>query len=286
MTTRRAWTAGAVARLTPVCGEREATSVVRILCEDLGIPEGDLDDLQLEILEQAMGRLEAGEPVQYVTGTAFFLGYRLQVGPGVLIPRPETEEWVHRLLGTYRRAGRAPVRVIDIGTGSGCIAIALALAWEKSQVTAVDKSPDALGIAAVNADSLQARVQFIQSDFLDDGGRQVYAGPWDLVVSNPPYIPYSEKVHMDSSVKEFEPEQALYTGDAEGLAFYRSLAGFGKAYLAGEGAMVVELNALRAEEIRDLFEREGYSAEVWTDLYDQPRTLYLRHGAGADEKRS
>lgn len=270
---------GAVSRLVPVCGAREAESVIRILCEDLGIPEGDLGDHQLEVLEQAMTRLEAGEPVQYVTGTAFFLGHRLHVAPGVLIPRPETEEWVHRLIGIYKGADHKPVRVIDIGTGSGCIAIALALAWENSHVMAVDKSQDALRIAATNADRLQAHLQFMQSDFLDSEGWQGYTGPWDLVVSNPPYIPYGEKVHMDASVIDFEPDLALYTQDTEGLEFYRSLAVFGKTHLAGQGVMVVEMNALRAEAIQDLFVQEGYRTAVWTDLYDQPRTLYIRHSA-------
>ena len=227
-------------------------------------------------LEKIMQRLEKGEPVQYVIGVADFFGRQFHVEPGVLIPRPETEElcrWIlasdkHGLTRTVREIPhQSDANILDIGTGSGCIAITLALELPDAQVTAWDISDDALRIAAGNAKSLGANVTFKHRDVLDSSLFTLDSSlftlhsslpKWDLIVSNPPYICEKEKSAMECNVLDHEPHLALFVPDDDPLLFYRAIAQYAAEALTAQGSLFFEVNPLYADDLDRMLRMMSY----------------------------
>ncbi len=213
------------------------------------------------ILKESVKRINNHEPIQYIVGEAHFYGRTFQVDPAVLIPRPETEELIRTVLSWKRtRKGydKSPLKILDIGTGSGCIAITLSLECEGAGVYASDVSPQALSIAALNARRQEANVNFIEHDILREGipFRNV-----DAIVSNPPYIPESEKRFMQTNILSFEPELALFVPDDDPLRFFREIVQKAEEALTTGGLLAVEINERFGREVREVFMSHGF-AEV------------------------
>lgn len=258
--------------------QREAEQLMRILLEDLfGIdlkrqlmnPELRIDEFQYFQLEQAVKRLLAGEPVQYVTGMARFGDILIKVSPSVLIPRPETEEMVQKICASMPK--EKPIRIWDIGTGSGCIAIALAKHFENAEVIAFDVSEEALQMAMENAESNGAKVTFVQDDILNPTS-VFFAQPVDLVVSNPPYVCDSERAAMEANVLDWEPETALFVPDDDPLLFYRQILALSKNQLNPNGQIWFEINERMGEEMLSLCCEMGFpKAEILEDFSGKPR---------------
>ena len=232
-------------RLKTCYSATEAAALARIICcEMLGQRTTDFvlnepletDGTQARLLEDAVGRLLRSEPMQYIQGKARFLGRDFHVEPGVLIPRPETEELVERML----REIPANARMADIGTGSGCIAITLALEVPGAQVEAWDISETALRIARQNAKALQAEVDFVHRDALTWPPRE--KGTLDVIVSNPPYVTEAERTAMEPNVLLHEPEGALFVPNEDPLRFYRCIGLLGREMLAPGGRLYFEIN--------------------------------------------
>lgn len=262
--------------LTPRLGDRETRSVARLVLEDLfGVRPGArprplTQDEQL-LAWATINRLKAGEPVQYVTGIADFYGLQLHVGPAVLVPRPETEELVEWVL--EENAPGPPLRVVDLGTGSGCIALALKKQRPEWTVEALDVSQAALRIARANAEKLRLDVTFHQAD-LRHAGLYLPHDTYDLLVSNPPYIPPSETDKMGASTLAHEPALALFVPEEDPLLFYRRLAEEGNELLSEKGRLYVETNASNNGLVMRLFERLGYTAvERRKDLRGKERMV-------------
>lgn len=205
-------------------------------------------------------RVAKGEPLQYVTGVCQFAGLQLSVGPGVLIPRPETEGLADLAIGWA--GGRDGLRVLDVGTGSGCLALALRQALAAPEVMAVDASDDALRVAQTNADRLGLDIDIFKLDILspqaDDMARA--DGPFDIVVSNPPYVRLSERGQMEANVLDHEPALALFVPDEDPLLFYRRIAQLCVAgLLAPDGALFFEINEALGSETESMLRRLGFS---------------------------
>ena len=277
--------------------QKEARSIVLMLCEEvLGTenythivePEFKIDDKKLPELEAAMERLKKMEPVQYVLGHTEFYGRTFKVDPAVLIPRPETELLcrdaiklgmrVFRMRSPYGKNAE-PVRILDLCTGSGCIAWTMALSIPGSRVTAVDISDAALEVAAVQdfASELKSKEtfkpEFMKADVLDSE-QEIELGPFDMVLSNPPYIMESEKEDMRRNVLEYEPESALFVPDDDPLLFYRAIARWSQRFMSPEGVGLSEVNESLARQTETVFKAAGYAhTEIVRDLSDKNRYI-------------
>ena len=277
--------------------QKEARSIVLLLCEEvLGTenythivePEFKIDDKKLPELEAAMERLKKMEPVQYVLGHTEFYGRTFKVDPAVLIPRPETELLcrdaiklgmrVYRMRSPYGKNAE-PVRILDLCTGSGCIAWTMALSIPGSRVTAVDISDAALEVAAGQdfASELKSKEtfkpEFIKADVLDSE-QEIELGPFDMVLSNPPYIMESEKEDMRRNVLEYEPESALFVPDDDPLLFYRAIARWSQRFMSPEGVGLSEVNESLARQTETVFKAAGYAhTEIVRDLSDKNRYI-------------
>ncbi len=230
------------------------------------LPEGYPKELFRSITQ----RLNQHEPVQYIIGESEFMGRRFLVNPAVLIPRPETEELVYWIVKECRSFSK-PFRVLDIGTGSGCIAVSLAKELAMAQVSAWDISAEALEVARKNAETNQATVQFSQVDMLQPRLLPPVSG-FDLVVSNPPYVTQAETELMRPNVTEYEPHLALFVENDNPLLFYEAIAAFCQQYLTTKGRCYVEINEQYGMEIRRLFLEKGFaSADIHLDLFDKHR---------------
>lgn len=277
--------------------QKEARSIVLMLCEEvLGTenythivePEFKIDDKKLPELEAAMERLKKMEPVQYVLGHTEFYGRTFKVDPAVLIPRPETELLcrdaiklgmrVFRMRSPYGKNAE-PVRILDLCTGSGCIAWTMALSIPGSRVTAVDISDAALEVAAGQdfASELKSKEtfkpEFIKADVLDSE-QEIELGPFDMVLSNPPYIMESEKEDMRRNVLEYEPESALFVPDDDPLLFYRAIARWSQRFMSPDGVGLSEVNESLARQTETVFKAAGYAhTEIVRDLSDKNRYI-------------
>ena len=272
-------------QLTQVYDDYEAKAIARMVYEvRFGLMPSDLfigKDTQLstddqKLLAEITQRLLTGEPVQYVLGEAEFGGRTFHVEPGVLIPRPETYElcqWIMEERRGKKEKGRN-TSILDIGTGSGCIACTLAAELADAEVTAWDISDDALRIATENAKRTNVHVSFEKVDVLNTSllNRERPATGLDIIVSNPPYICNKERATMERNVLEHEPELALFVPDDDPLLFYRTIARFAAKTLNPGGALYFEINPLYVSEMQQMLSEEGFShTEIRNDQFGKQR---------------
>ncbi len=281
-----------ISALRPRYGACEAQAIVRMVAEErFGLSQTDLllgKDTQLPSddlaeWEKIASRLVKGEPVQYVLGFADFCGHRFHVGPDVLIPRPETEELVCRAADGLRSAmsdhrfatGEGPIRVLDLCTGSGCIAVSLALAFPDVKVEAVDVSEAALSVARQNAALSGARnVTFSCHDVLSADADGWCPPACHLMVSNPPYVCDAEASAMSATVLDYEPHLALFVPDADPLRFYRALAALARRSLLPGGLFLAELGQSQAAVICQFFREQGFpDVQLHNDAFGKPRII-------------
>lgn len=228
-------------------------------------------------LSDVVKRVNQHEPIQYIFGEAYFMCRKFIVNPSVLIPRPETEELARLIISEMKdrsiqwKGNNSKIKILDIGTGSGCIPISLALEISNSEVFAIDISEDALHIAKQNATSLDAKVQFSRLDILND---EIPFQNLDVVVSNPPYIALSEKKGMGNNVVDHEPHLALFVEDDEPLIFYNAIASKSKRVLKSGGLLAVEINERFGKEVADLFKQNNFQEiEIIKDLSGKNRIV-------------
>lgn len=262
-----------------IYGPSESQNIARYYFEDkFGIsnPELELTGRQIEDWKSDLEALKKGIPLQYVVGVAHFYGYQFLVGPDVLIPRPETEELVRhciQLIKTYDR----PVRILDIGTGSGCIPISIKLTRPSStMITAIDVSRAALTWAIDNSQALDAHVLFKEVDILNDQSCEGL-DQYDIIISNPPYIPFEEEDKVASWVKEHEPKLALFVEDEDPLLFYKRILDLSHKHLKYNGFLLFEVNEYNAHDVAQLAKVEYPKAEVdiLKDLQNKDRIISL-----------
>lgn len=276
-------------------GEREVAAMLRCLFEAFQgwdntqylLHRSDtVNQSVLLKLHHAAEELRYWRPVQYIVGYSYFAGCRIQVDERVLVPRPETEEMVQgivdgSLTGSALCATGKPPRIIDLCTGSGCIAVALAKACADATVVGVDLSNDCLAVARANAANNGVDVLFERHDVLrhEELATSMMGGGFDLIVSNPPYVCDSERTAMSRNVTDHEPAAALFVPDADPLCFYRAVAGFGLQRLSPDGLIVVEINENLPQPTLELFKEYGYTASLHSDFRDKPRFIVARRGS-------
>jgi len=259
-------------------GAAEAKAMVRIVFQEaFGWDAAQLDMHRSTALSESellkvytpLTRLRTGEPLQYVLGHAWFMGMKLHVAPGVLIPRPETEEMVELI----QRRGRTFKRIVDIGTGSGCIALGLKRSFPDAEVIAMDVSTEALTIACRNGTEQALNIDWQQCDVLSN--EREFPRDLDLVVSNPPYVPRSEAGAMERHVLDHEPHVALFVDDADPLLFYRVIAQKARLAMVPGGEVWFEGHYSHSNAVGDMLLVQGYSkVEVLNDLSGSPRFIH------------
>lgn len=224
-----------------------------------------------EIILQSIPRLIDFVPVQYITGKTWFCGLEMKVSPGVLIPRPETEELVSKI--AEKHSGSAGLRVLDIGTGSGVIAVTLSHFLQNADVCALDVSSEALELAKANAAAHKQAIRFLRINMLDT--TLTAALPeFDIIVSNPPYVKESERSFMRPNVLKHEPGLALFVPDANPLVFYRAIAEFAKDHLVAGGELWFEFNESESKGLVEMLVSKGFKETViYKDIHSKPRFL-------------
>lgn len=264
----------AIETLTNVYFKNEAELISKILLEhcsgvsfkqNINLPETELNETQEDCFNRGLARLLNHEPIQYVTGETWFYNLLFRVNRDVLIPRPETEELVELVI---KYAAGKTGALLDVGTGSGCIPIAFLKNTAGWTATAIDVSPEAIIVAKKNADRNGVALCFEQLDFLKPS-EQDRLGAFDIIVSNPPYIPESEKENLEKNVRMYEPHQALFVEEA--MVFYKAIAAFGNSHLKERGMVFLEVHQQYAQATRKIFDECGYSAQVLTDISGNER---------------
>lgn len=255
-------------------GEAEARQIAEMVLESRGVSRNMLlvdpnEELQFPDLDSVISDIRAWRPVQYIIGTAEFAGMDFEVSDAVLIPRPETEELVYWIASEVGDSAS----ILDVGTGSGCIAIALSRAVSGSSVWALDISADALAVARRNGAKYAPDVRFVEGDALSDFSA-LFADKFDIVVSNPPYIPDSDSRLMRRNVTDYEPHTALFVPDNDPLLFYRSIARTALKMLKAEGKLYFEIYESLADEMQRMLHDEGYcEIVVREDFRGKPRMI-------------
>ena len=251
-------------------------STAQLLAE----PNLQLTEKQQKWFNEAVIRLQNNEPIQHVLGYSEFYGRKFKCDGRALVPRPETEELVDLIVKDWSSTNRQqiPINILDIGTGTGCIALSLAKELTYSEVNALDISEDALSLAKENTEFLSAKnIKFVQGDILDcsDVARCFTANClYDVIVSNPPYVRECEKVDMEANVLDYDPHTALFVSDDDPLVFYRNIAKFALEHLAPNGALYFEINQYLATETCDLLITLGYkNVELKKDINNNPRMI-------------
>ena len=273
--------------LEKIYGSNEANVLIMILLEHyFGIdrvkiamkPELRLSESELLTLHFAVKELLKNKPVQYILGETEFCGMRFFVDENVLIPRPETEELVNQLVSCSVNQLHSPsFRILDIGTGSGCIAISIAKLLKDSVVTAVDVSEKALEVAKKNAETNGVNVNFIKDDILNHKNQELLDDQFDIIVSNPPYVCESEKTEMRANVLDYEPSTALFVSDNDPLIFYRKILEFAQTHLKTNGEVWFEINEKLGNEMKDLCQEKGFEkVEIIKDFRERDRVVRAR----------
>lgn len=262
--------------LTPIHGEGEAQSIARIVFEDAFQIKNPIDQpfsaTNFEKIQSIQKRLLNHEPVQYILGEADFYGLKFKVNENVLIPRPETEELVYWIIETVRQAGRS-LSILDIGTGSGCIPITLKTELPTCRIAACDVSKEALKIARENANLNDTEIDFFQVDILN---KKEWAtlDNFDIIVSNPPYIPHSERKLMPENVLKFEPDLALFVEEEEPLIFYKTITEFALQKGNKNGWLFFEMNEYNAKEVANLLTISNLKkVQIQKDLQNKDRMI-------------
>ncbi len=236
-------------------------------------PQKEISEQALENFIKALFRLKDFEPIQYIIGETEFFGLPFKVNQHTLIPRPETEELVEYIIAEQKLITHnpQPINILDIGTGSGCIAISLAKNLSNSKVSALDISEEALKIAQQNAELNKVEVKFFQVDILKT---KILPKQYDIIVSNPPYVRELEKKQMQQNVLKYEPDSALYVSDEDPLLFYRSISYLAKNHLNSDGKLFFEINEYLSEELTELLKREFFgNIEVKPDIFGKARMI-------------
>jgi release factor glutamine methyltransferase len=271
-------------RLSAIYEPGEAAAITELVMEYLtGVSKkdrGQVKDVsfnteQREKVEKIIARLLTHEPVQYVLNESWFCGLKLYVDKNVLIPRPETEELVEWIIDNCRFP-LDQLRILDIGSGSGCIPIALKRRLRKADVWGCDISATALDIARQNATTLGTEVNFIELDFLDHSNWEKLPS-FDLIVSNPPYIAKSERLSMQRNVVVYEPPTALFVPDADPLVFYRAIATFGHEKQNTDGSIYLEIHEDLGNAVTSLFVTNGYKVTLKKDMQGKDRMIKAIH---------
>ncbi len=265
-----------IQHLKTICSEGEATAISRLVLENLtggtaSPKETELTPEQEATLKKILQRLTAHEPVQYILNESWFCGLKFYVDKNVLIPRPETEELVEWIISNCK----FPVdelTILDIGTGSGCIPIALKRRIRKAVVWSCDISDAALTVAKKNAPSLGTAINFVQLDFLDQSTWSQLPS-FDIIVSNPPYVPERDKESMQPNVLDYEPHTALFVPDNDALIFYKAIAEFGKLHLHKGGTVYLEIHESLGEATTAIFRSAGYHTELKKDMQGKDRMV-------------
>ena len=275
-----------VSEITSVYEENEAKSIVYLLLEHyLNLSKTDilLDNnfSQVFDFQNIIARLKANEPVQYIIGDTEFYGRKFKVTSDTLIPRTETEELVQLVVSSWKSSGeplavgsisQSLIKILDIGTGTGCIAISLACELPNSQVYAYDISENALKVAKENAEKNNANVIFEQMDILNISSSSLPT--FSIIVSNPPYVMNAEKLEMEQNVLDYEPHLALFVEDSNPLIFYKAIAEFASKNLINKGLCIVEINQAFGLETAELFWNKGFRyVEVVKDMFGKDRMV-------------
>lgn len=265
-------------QLTSIYDTLELNSIVNMLVEELtgwdalhqNIHKNDaLDETQSNQLEDYIQQMLTGKPIQYIIQKAWFMGQPYLVNEHVLIPRPETEELVDWII-SYAEIVKKPLQILDIGTGSGCIPIALKMAIPNASISSIDISKAAIEIAKQNAEKHKTDIEFIEQDILQT---KQLKDKFDIIVSNPPYIPNREKASMQEQVIHFEPAMALFVSDHFPLQFYSKIAQLGKQALNKNGQLFFEIHYDQRQAILKLLDEMGYHAELKQDMYGKDRMV-------------
>ncbi|MBW6460789.1 MAG: peptide chain release factor N(5)-glutamine methyltransferase [Bacteroidales bacterium] len=247
-------------------------SIAGISSEEAVINPGlILDDVMVARLTVAADELKNGKPIQYVTGNAYFYGLEMKVNRHVLIPRPETEELVQWIVDDFSH--RPKMKVLDIGTGSGCIILALGESLYDPVLTALDISPEALAVASGNAFQLNMKIDFRQAD-ISNREEWVNFEKFDVIVSNPPYVREMERLSMKRNILDFEPPGALFVPDNDALVYYHAIADFSRNRLINQGLVYVEINENLGRETAALFREYGFTnVELRKDIRKKDRMV-------------
>ena len=244
-------------------------------------PNFELSDTEIEKWNSILVQLQQDKPIQYITGEAWFYGLRFEVNENTLIPRPETEELVEWILNSPITQNPSPINILDIGTGTGCIPIALKANLSQGNVTAIDVSKKALEVAIRNAQSNKVEINFIQANILDVEDLLILLTPnsqlpasIDIIVSNPPYVRNIEKLEIKKNVLDYEPHLALFVEDTDALLFYRKIAQLALKSLSPKGLLFFEINQYLGKETVELLQNLGFkNIELKKDIFGNDRMV-------------
>lgn len=281
-------------RLREIYDEAESNAIALLVLEDCAgfsstelriSSEKEISTEQTEKIQQYIQRLLRHEPIQYVMQKTWFYGMELYVDKAVLIPRPETEELVDWIVKDVKVSNKTVfsnnvlqadettrLKILDVGTGSGCIALSLKKTMPKAEVWGCDVSEEALNVARRNGSALDVRVDFQGVDFLDEA-QQKLLPTVDIIVSNPPYVPLRDKEAMQPNVVNHEPHTALFVPNDDALIFYKAIAQFAQKRLYPNGSIYLEIHENLGEEVVKLFQNEGYSVELRKDMQGKDRMI-------------
>jgi release factor glutamine methyltransferase len=284
--------------LTGIYDGRENEAIALLVLEEItgmsrakikAFPEDDVDGDAIEKIQSILEELKTGKPVQYILGSTEFYGLNFLVNPATLIPRPETEElveWILSSVGSGRLAADSKLSILDIGTGSGCIAISLKKNLAGANITAIDISAEALHTARQNAVINEVKVEFIEEDILKLGKYEsavslkeentssldIRHSMFDIIVSNPPYVTLDDKLLMHQNVTSFEPHSALFVPKDDPLIFYNAIASYALKHLAANGLLFLEINENFGKETVELLEYKGFTnIELRKDMSGRDR---------------
>jgi len=269
-------------KLKTIYDDREAENICDWLFENVtGLKKwerrqnqnSEFAETDSEKIKTYLEELLKHKPVQYVLHEAWFYKRKFYVNENVLIPRPETEELVEWIVSDFKKEKYSkPIKIIDIGTGSGCIPVSLKKELPESSIAAIDVSDKALSVAKINAEELHAIINFFQIDFLNENEWKMLS-QYDIIVSNPPYIPLNEKEILAKNVTDFEPGIALFVKNNDPFIFYKKIAGFAKSNLKESGKIYVEVHEEYAKEVGSIFESAGFLVEIKNDIYGKQRMV-------------